>query len=123
MRKLLVFLFSILISFNSYGDWTKISSHDGDIYYIDQDSIKSHDGFTYFWERSDYLKPIASGYMSGIAYKEVDCNLNRQKILSLIMFNMSMGKGESENINLDPSWYNPIPGSVGETLLNYVCNI
>jgi len=122
MKKLLILLFSILISFNSYGEWIEVTSNDGSIYYIDKDSIKYHDGFIYFWELSDYLKPNSLGHMSGIAYKEVDCNLNRQQILSLNMFKMSMGRGESENINLDSSWYYPISGSVGEGILNYACN-
>jgi len=41
MKKLLVLLFSILISFNSYGEWTAVSeSVDGDIAYIDYENIK-----------------------------------------------------------------------------------
>ena len=43
MKKLLLLLFSILISFNSYGEWEEVvESTDGDTYYIDKDTIKTH---------------------------------------------------------------------------------
>ena len=41
MKKLTILLFSIFISFNSYGEWTKISETVlGDTFYIEQDSPK-----------------------------------------------------------------------------------
>ena len=51
MKKLLILLFSILISFNSYGEWEEVAEGmNGDIYYLDKDSIKKHGGYVYFWE-------------------------------------------------------------------------
>ena len=45
MKKLLLFLFSMLVSFNSYSEWTVITkSVDGDYFYIDLDTIKENDG-------------------------------------------------------------------------------
>jgi hypothetical protein len=57
MKQLLTLLFSILISFNSYGQWTKITESDGDSIYIDFDTIKEQDGYVYWWVLTDYLKP------------------------------------------------------------------
>ena len=57
MKKLLVLLFSILISFNSYGEWVKVaSSKSGDIYSIDKNTIKEHNGFIYWYEMNNYNK-------------------------------------------------------------------
>ena len=40
MKKLLILLFSILISLNSYGEWTYVSSNiTKDDYYVDFDKI------------------------------------------------------------------------------------
>ena len=69
MKKLLIFLFSILISFNSYGEWTEVGTgaspvNNGDTFYIDIDTIKEHNGYVYWWSLSDYLKPIETGAMS-----------------------------------------------------------
>ena len=44
MKKILIFLFSILISFNSYGEWTKTNEDiDGNGYYIDFETVKKLD--------------------------------------------------------------------------------
>jgi hypothetical protein len=44
MKKLLILLFSLLLSFNSYGEWTKTSEDDdGDAYYIDFQTVKKLD--------------------------------------------------------------------------------
>ena len=50
MKKLLVLLFSILISFNTYGEWVKVSTTiDGTEYYVEIDTIKEHNGYVYSW--------------------------------------------------------------------------
>ena len=65
MKKLLILLFSILISFNSYGEWVEIGKNvNGDTFYLDMDTIKEHNGYVYWWSLSDYLKPIETGAMS-----------------------------------------------------------
>ena len=51
MKKLLILLFSILISFNSYGEWTKITETiNGDTFYIDISFIKENGGYVFFWD-------------------------------------------------------------------------
>ena len=55
MKKLLLLLFSILISFNSYGEWTKVNMDvDSSSYYIDFATVKKIDG--YFLRRVSNLK-------------------------------------------------------------------
>ena len=58
MKKLTILLFSILISFNSYSEWTEIvQSTEGSTYYIDKDTIKERGGNVYFWGLLDRSTP------------------------------------------------------------------
>ena len=58
MKKLTILLFSILISFNSYSEWTEIEqSTEGVTYYIDKDTIKERGGNVYFWGLLDRSTP------------------------------------------------------------------
>ena len=137
MKKLLILLFSILISFNSYGEWIKVSeSVDGDSYYIDLDTLKERDEYIYWWQMKDYLKPNESETMSDKAYIQGDCELTRTKVLSLIFYEQPMGKGTGEsldslgvlmdfyNLPLEPfSWMYLPPDSIGAFMLEQSCSL
>jgi hypothetical protein len=71
MKKLLILLFSILISFNSYGEWTKTGTNSGDSHYLDTGRVKESGGYVYFWTMTDYLKP-EYGDMSNQMYFQGD---------------------------------------------------
>ena len=61
MKKLLILLFSILISFNSFGEWVVVNENDGGTQYIDFDTLKIVDDSVYVWSmRDDKLKLIYS---------------------------------------------------------------
>tara|TARA_B100000953_G_scaffold297658_1_gene292919 strand:- start:261 stop:644 length:384 start_codon:yes stop_codon:yes gene_type:complete len=124
MKKLLVLLFSILISFNSYGEWVKVTeSATGNTHYVDTDTIKEHNGYVYWWELNDYLKPDKWGDMSHKVYRQGDCDVNRDKPLSYIYYKQRMGEGKSEVYNPpNPEWSYPPPESIGESISNYVCD-
>ena len=49
MKKLLLLLFSVIISFNSYGEWTKLVSMDNSSVFIDLETLKEKDGYVYWW--------------------------------------------------------------------------
>ena len=126
MKKLLVLLFSILISFNSYGEkWFDVSSDvDGTTYYLDGDSVKKNGGYVYHWEMEDLLKPDEYGIMSAKRYQQSDCGMNRYKILSLYVYYQPMGRGNSQTIPLPNSeWKYPPPSSVAGTILGAVCSL
>ena len=58
MKKLLLLLISLLISFNSYGGWAYFGDNaDGDTFYIDIETIKEHGGYVYWWRMIDLVKP------------------------------------------------------------------
>jgi len=125
MKKLLLLLFSLLISFNSYGKWIKI----GDVFdgvtsvtvYID--TIKKHGEYVYFWQMLDYSKPNGqSGTMSVKSYWQGDCGVNRVKKLSFIFYKLSMGLGTPKAHDpSDPKWEYPVPKSTGGATLRFAC--
>jgi len=130
MKKLLLtftLLFSTLIfSTPSYGEWTKvIGSVNGDILYVDFERIRKHGEYVYYWELSDYLKPIGTGYFSTKMYKQVDCKLFRFKYLSGSFHKESMGNGPGTVLTPkgdDTGWKYLPPNSSGEKTLKAVCN-
>ena len=124
MKKLLILLFSILISFNSYGEWTKITENVtwGDTFYIDYDTIKSHNGYVYYWGLSDYLAPTESGHMSAKIYYQSDCGLDRMKYVSGTFYSESMGKGTISTSPPPDDWMYPPPDSVYGFILDSVCD-
>ncbi len=124
MKKITILLFSIFISFSSYGEWKKFGQNtDGSTFYIDIGTIKEHGGYVYYWILGDYLKPSESGTMSGKAYYQGECGVNRYKTLSFMFYKQPMGGGTGDTQKPhDTDWRYPSPGSVSGYLLKYVCN-
>jgi hypothetical protein len=120
--KLTILLFSILISFNSYGKWTEIGSAEGNVFYIDTDRIKEHSGYVYWWDMIDLLKSNQWGDMSVQLYKQGDCGVNRIKTLSYNYYKHPMGVGTNGTDNTPNEWDYPLPKSMSEVVLNYACN-
>jgi len=123
MKKLLIFLFSLLISFNSYGEWKKIASNDnGTFFYLDEDTFKQNGGYVYSWILTDYLKPVM-GDLSTELYVQSDCSTGREKHLAFNSYSKSMGRGTRTKTFTPPDqWVYPSPGSVNEILSNYICD-
>ena len=123
MKKLLLLLFSLMLSFNSYGEWTKItkSADKGDTWYVDINSIKERDGYVYWWDMVDYLKPNKYGDMSDKSYGYVNCSSMGHQYLQMTFYKHSMGSGESETITPPSGWHYASPDSVSEVLLDFVC--
>ena len=127
MKKLLLLLFSLLISFNSYGEWRKVTESiecpaKGDTYYVDIDTIKENGGYVYWYEMTDYFKRDEFGDMSAIIYLEGDCGLNRSRMLSGIFYKQPMCIDESvREIAKNPEWTYTSPGKINAVVLNFVC--
>ena len=123
MKKLLILLFSLIISVNSYGEWFKVGeSNTGYVAYFEMDTIKENGGYIYYWVMLDYLIPTEVGNMSASRYLQGECGVGRVKTLSMIFYKQPMGKGKSETYNPPPEWDYPAPGSLLEVTTNYVCN-
>ncbi len=118
----LVLIFSVLFSSASYADWTKFSKDTiGNIFYVDFERIRKHDGYVYYWSMVDYLKPV-EGALSVRTYRQGDCKLFRDKLLSFHFHNEPMGRGTGENYSPEnPKWSYPPPNSSSEYILKAVC--
>ncbi len=127
MKKLLILLFSILISFNSYGEWTEINyeytqTEEGETYYVDKDTITKQDGYVYWWMLFDEPLMPFSEDMSIKAYIQGDCGVNRIKILSNISYKQPMGEGIGETFTetTPVEWQSLLPDHL--YILDYVCD-
>ena len=123
MKKLLVLLFSILISFNSYGEWAKVAStKSGDIYSIDKNTIKEHNGFVYWYEMKNYKKRDEFGDMSSMVYMQGDCGINRSRPISGIFYKQpNLRKESARQTPENPEWIYAFPGEINTKILDYAC--
>jgi len=119
MNKLFLLLFSILISFNSFAEWTPVDSDDDVTTFIDFNTIKKHNEFIYWW---NMVESESLEGKSGKFYVQGDCGISRTKILTMIAYNESMGKEELERETPDnPKWKYLTPDSVAGFLLDTSC--
>ena len=122
MKKLAILLFSILISFNSYGEWTEVAEDVNDnVFYLDKDTIKERNGYVYFWRLANRSKPDPDGNKSLKVFYQADCDLVRAKNLSVSGHSGSMGSGTSKDYS-STDWKYFSPDAVGGFLINYACN-
>jgi hypothetical protein len=125
MKKLTILLFSILISFSSYGEWTKVGENAiGDTTYIDTSTIKERNGYVYWWAMMDYLVPTEQGSLSSKTLTQNDCYMYRNKLLSFSSYKQPMGSGRvylTTNPS-NPEWVYTSPGSMGSIEAEYGCN-
>jgi hypothetical protein len=123
MKKILVIIFSILISFNSYGEWTKVPSSLDRTVYVDFDSIKVN-MHIYYWSLADYLKPDQFGDISSLILTELDCKPPRKRrTLSALYYTQPMGKGSPTlTDNKAQEWRHLPRGSSGMDQMKIVCN-
>ena len=101
MKKLLVLLFSLLLSFNSYGEWAWTTVDvNGDKHYIDVNNIEEDtNGYLYYWEMINYTNPTDK-HLSIATYRVADCDLYRTKDLTFNGYTQEMAEGEPETIDL-----------------------
>ena len=99
MKKLLILLL-LSLSFNSYGEYTKVNENvEDDSYYIDFQTLRPvDDDYVVWWEMRDLAKS-RDGYMSSQIYYKGDCVQTRTKLLSIIQYTGSMATGQSEDIS------------------------
>jgi hypothetical protein len=121
MKKLLILLFSILISFNSHGEWQEIYEDYRSTYFIDTDRIKERDGYVYYHILDVFSKDLEEAYGTSKIerYFEGDCVVYRYTELTGIWYKVD-GKRNLETYN--SNWKYPFSDSRQGRWLNYVCD-
>ena len=121
MKKLILLLFSLLLSFTSYSEWTEIPVINDDFAeqaFIDFDNLKKKkDGYVYWWmmtSRSDSSEKI---------YLQSDCDGERFYPLSAVLHTKPLGKGESTSISPNEGWTYPAPDTGMYNFLEVICEI
>ena len=126
MKKLLILLFSVMISFNSYAEWSLVArSTDKSEYYIDFDRVSKNNGYVYYWVLSNFPFPSDAEGTSSLELYEVNCSPPiKERRKAYYFYNSTMGKKGTRSPVFDTStgpWEYKIPGSVQERLLEAVC--
>ena len=102
MKKLLLLLFSLILSFNSYSEWTELPEIDADFAeqgFIDFDNIKrKSDGYVYWWMM------VSDSSSSQKAYIQTDCETKAINVLQLDSYDEPMGAGDLISTKPDEGW-------------------
>ena len=124
MKKLLILLFSILISINSYANWEKVLQLDEGDFYIHMDSIERTGNTTYIWTMRDNSNPKSSNdYNSAKNLLEVECVASKRvRTLNEIRYSERMGKGyEEKTDNSEGEWTFIPPDNPFYIMFKYAC--
>ena len=109
-----------------FAEWTKVDENvNGNTYYIDYGTVKENNGYVYYWYLADYLKPTKFGDLSAKVLSEVDCDIPRKvRGLSYAYYTQPMASGGTSggNNNTEREWYYPEPNTLGEYMINAVCD-
>jgi hypothetical protein len=125
MKKLLLLLFSILISLTAYGEWFHmVDDLQGNSYYIESDTIRENGGHVYYWTLADYIDPSTTeGMYSSKMYFQGDCAVGRVKSLTFIAYKKHMGIGsEMVSDSSATNWKYPAPDTAEGMYLEVVCD-
>jgi hypothetical protein len=126
MKEILILLSSLILSFNSYGEWVYIDTEknsDTEVYIL-TDSIEIEDGYVYWTYLNNYSEPRSEYNIMGLAiFRGGDCENNRYVNIESQMFQGSMGTKEfGKRLKPEQEWTSPSSGQIDEKIFNYVCD-
>lgn len=115
--KKIILLVSVLVSFNSYADWTKVLPGNNASLFIDFDTLIEKDGYIYWW----YLDSWGKG--SEKTYAQGDCKLKGFRVIKRTRYSFPMGEGEGVEREINGAWEYYQPNTGFEVLLNFICQM
>ena len=124
--KKISFLFVILFLFplNSLAEfnWKRVGENtDGTVFYVDKNSLKKNGNRIYFFSMMDYARPV-DGVLSTRIYQEGNCADYSFRYLKDFYYDQPMGNGKIVGqIDEMGKWVANIPGSLNETVFEYLC--
>ena len=98
----------------------KIFENEESTFFLDMKNINVQKKTTFVWllQNGGYDR---SGFISSKTYTETNCSKMGLKALDKYMFEGPMGSGETLHIGGSPDWIYPLPGTVGHTILKFIC--
>ena len=119
MKKLLLLLFSLMLSFNSYSEWTEFPPYDSEErYFIDFDNLQERsDGYVYWWMM------VSHSNTSEKYYWQTDCEAERINPLQGDLHSEPMGGGEVTSFEPDEGWTYPAPDTGLYRFVEVVCEM
>ena len=113
MKKLLLLLFSLLLSFNSYGEWTELLVDDEEVLYIDLETLQEKsDGYVYYWVMRTYRTWSTKSFM------QTDCEFKRMNALQ-----NDVSDGNLSSSVGDIGWYYVAPDTMAYRNLRVICEM
>ena len=111
-------------SFNLEPKWFEVGRHvNGDTYFIDLISLKKNGDDIYSWELTNYSVPSKVGSRSALLYFESKCNTpKKRRILSATFYKGLMGAGEINSLVQEQGWEYPVPGSINDMVMAFICS-
>ena len=116
-NKLLLLISSLIISFNTFGEWTSVLPGNNSSLYIDFGTLEEREGFIYWLYMDSWSDGSAKSNAQG------DCNLKGFKVNKRVNFSLPMGEGEGTENNMVSSWEYYEPNTGYEILLNFICQM
>ena len=122
-----LFFSTLMFASPAYADWVKVGANvgengDGTTYYVDFERMRTNGGYVYYWRLEDYLEPNEYGTLSTIVYAQGDCDMFRNKDLSIMYYKQPMSKGSgSVYTPPNPEGIYPSPNSAAAIILRRVC--
>ena len=122
MKKLLLLLFSLMLSINSYGEWKSFGETPYGTWYVETDSIEKSDGYVYYELLRDFPKVDKNGFLSNKILVKGNCELNQANGISGFMSTTAMGNGPGETMFVPDKWIQLDASSKSGQILNFVCD-
>ena len=127
--RFLVLLFCLFLFFPCHSKWEKFREDNFLTEYFELGTVKKIDNIVYVWSMIDYKKPKKNRNMSTKYYSKFDCIKKRYKLISIIEYETSMGKGRNFkytknviNESKDLNWFYPSEDSNDYAKIDFVCN-
>lgn len=125
IQRILVALFGIVLSFNSYGEWTRIGRTTQATIFVERDTIRRAGSMVKLWTLTNFTTPdMTDGKtsQSSKAQFEYDCKEERSRVLAIYMYSLPNGKGDVNGTEIGPEpWYPVVPKSMAFTLWSLAC--
>ena len=118
MKKLSLILLSLLLSFNSYGEWIQVPTNEKGGTFIDFDNLQLRtDGYVYWWMM------VSDSSSSQTAYIQTDCKTKAVNVLQLDSYDEPMGAGDLTSTKPDEGWLYVSPDKGIYRFIRVVCEL